>query len=199
MMSSTIYLDESAALSALKEGHADAFRYVYKKYHARLYHYALKMVKAPSLAEDIVQDVFLKVWEVRGRINPALSFQAYLYKISRNQTFRVIKKIANDSRLRDQVTKEVTRIQQEEPDSILQWQHYAEWLKEVVDKLPPQRKRVFRLCREQGKTYQQAADELGISKLTVKEHMMLAVRSIKQYLYQYGDIAFLIFLVLGLL
>jgi RNA polymerase sigma-70 factor (ECF subfamily) len=152
------------------------------------------MIKIPTLAEDIVQDVFLKIWEVKKNINPSLNFQAYLYTISRNMIFRAIKRIANDRNLRDQVTDETIKVQDEDITSILQWQHYAEWLKEAIDNLPPQRKRVFRLCREQGKTYQQAAEELGISRLTVKEHMMLAVRSIKQYLYQHGDIAVMFFI-----
>lgn len=188
------YLNESTAIISLKEGNIEAFNYIYKKYHASLYHYALNMVKVSSIAEDVVQDVFLKIWEVKKNINPSLNFQAYLYKISRNMVFRAIKKIANDWHLREQVIGEIIKEQDEEATSILQWQYYAEWLKEAIENLPPQRKKVFRLCREQGKTYQQAAEILGISRLTVKEHMTLAVRSIKKYLYQHGDIALMLLL-----
>jgi RNA polymerase sigma-70 factor (ECF subfamily) len=192
------YLDESTVVLSLKEGDIEAFNYIYKKYHASLYHYALNIVKIPSLAEDIVQEVFLKIWEVRNNIKPQLCFQAYLYKISRNLIFKAIRNIANDKRLIDKVVAEIREIQEEDATSILQWQHYSEWLKEAIDNLPPQRKRVFKLCREQGKTYQQAAQELGISKLTVKEHMTLAVKSMKQYLYQHGDISLIFFIVLFL-
>lgn len=194
-MMSFSYLNESAVILSLKEGNTEAFNYIYKKYNASLYRYALSIVKVPSIAEDIVQDVFLKIWEVRENINLSLSFQAYLYKISRNMVFKTVKKMANDRRRLDRVINEIIKEQDQDITSIIQWQHYSKWLKEAIDNLPPKRQKVFRLCREQGKTYQQAAEELGISRLTVKEHMMLAVRSIKQYLYQHGDIALMLLIV----
>ncbi len=95
--------DEKGILVLLQQGNVAAFREIYARYYSALYNYALGMVKIPALAEDVVQDVFLKIWEVRARINPSLSFTAYLYRIARNNIFKRWKKIAVDQQLRDQV------------------------------------------------------------------------------------------------
>jgi len=88
------------ALEQLKKGNRDAFFFIYEEYHAKLYAYIVKFAKAPAFAEDILQEVFLKVWEHRLKINPFLSFNAYVYKICRNVLFDYIKKMAADKEIK---------------------------------------------------------------------------------------------------
>ena len=194
----TPYLyNERAVLLRLKEGDAQAFMEVYNRYASPIYNYILRFVKSPDFAEDTLQDVFLKIWEIRERIDPDGAFQAYLYRISRNSVFKSIKKMATDDVLRLRVMQQ---LQQNalDPDIKLLWKQYEEALQAAIAGLPPQRRKVFRLCREEGKTYEEVAAELGISRNTVKEHMVLAMQFIKTYFSRHTDISLqlLLFLLL---
>jgi len=178
------YCNERILLEELKDGNSTTFLELYNRYHPGLYHYVIRFIKVPALAEDVLQDVFLKIWEIRKTINPDLSFQAYLYRISRNCVFKLIKKIASDENLRlkimQQLQKNVTGA-----DIKMQWKEYEELFNYAIAQLPPQRQKVFRLCREEGKTYEQAAAELGISRNTVKEHMVMAMKFVKEQFLHY--------------
>ena len=83
--------DEPLLLKRLTESDESAFLQLYDHYHHPLYVFILRFVKVPGTAEDILQDVFLKIWEIRERIDPTLSFNAYLYRISRNKVYRQFK------------------------------------------------------------------------------------------------------------
>ncbi len=181
----------------MQRGDSDAFLELYNHYHPALYHYVLRFVKSPAVAEDVLQDVFLKIWEIRDRIDPGLSFKAYLYRICRNSVFKLLKKISVDEALRLQVMQQFTQSVADADLKIL-WQQYEEILQAAINNLSPQRKKVFRLCREEGKTYEQVANELGISRNTVKEHMVLAMKQIREHFGQYGDTpaAFMLLLML---
>jgi len=182
--------DESLLLKRLKEGDTSAFMQLYDHYHRPLYLFILRFVKLPGTAEDVLQDVFLKIWEIRDRINPELSFQAYLYRISRNKVYKLLKEMVKNEETRTQILHQLGS-SAEGPHLQLQWKQYYEVLQQAIASLPPQRQRVFKLCREQGKTYDEAASELGISKNTVKEHMVAATRFIKEYISSRTDVTLL--------
>lgn len=177
---------EQSVILRLQKGDSDAFLELYNQYHPALYHYVLRFVKSPAIAEDVLQDVFLKVWEIRSRIDAQLSFKAYLYRICRNSVFKLLKKMAVDENLRLQVMQHFAQSIADADLKVL-WQQYEEILQAAIDALSPQRKRVFRLCREEQKSYEQVANELGISRNTVKEHMVLAMKQIREHFEQYGD------------
>jgi len=185
--------DEVNLLQRLKKGDTKAFLQIYNRYHLILYVYVLRFVKIPSLAEDVVQDVFLRIWEVRQGIKPELCFTGYLYHISRNRVFKLMKKIANEQELRNHVMIQLSGIlENREVEQKLQWHKYEDFLQQAISLLPPQRKKVFKLCREEGRSYEQTANKLGISRNTVKEHMVLAMRSIRKYLHQNAEILFVL-------
>jgi RNA polymerase sigma-70 factor (ECF subfamily) len=173
----------------IKCGDIDAYRQIYDRYHSQLYYYALRFLKMPELAEDVIHDVFLKLWEIREQLKPEFGIVGYLYKISRNQVFKLIKKISAEAELRNKVIG-IIEEQCIETEANLQWNEYAQLLGGAIDQLPPQCKKVFNLCRQEGKTYDEAALILGISKHTVKEHMMAAMKNIKKYFRQNADIVF---------
>ncbi|GAB2816406.1 RNA polymerase sigma factor [Ferruginibacter profundus] len=183
--------DETALLKRLKEGDTTAFIQLYDHYHHPLYIFILRFVKVPEYAEDVLQDVFLKIWEIRERINPDLSFNAYLYKICRNKVFKLLKKIVTDNAMQTQLMNQLETAT-EAPHLKLQWKQYNDLLHKAVNQLPPQRQKVFKLCREQGKSYDEVAEELGISRNTIKEHMVAAMKSIKEYIFQHGELSLLL-------
>ncbi|MEC5142907.1 RNA polymerase sigma-70 factor [Chitinophaga sp. 212800010-3] len=185
--------EDVVLLRKLQQGDTGAFITLYNQYHPSLYTYILHFINIPELAEDVLQEVFTKIWEIRERINPELCFSGYLYRITRNRVFKLLKKISADEQLRTQTMQELHR-QTEDADTRLLWKQYESLLHEAIAQLPPQRQRVFRLCREESKSYEEVATELGISRNTVKEHMVLAMRSIQFFLYKHTDGVFPILL-----
>lgn len=181
--------DEAALIEAVKQGDTDAFIHLYNRYHAGLYTYIVRFIKVPELAEDVLQEVFIKLWTVRERVKPELSLQAYLYRISRNKVFKLLKKISSDQELKLKVITELD-LSLNDTDNKARWNQYQQMLQSAINALPPQRQKVFRLCREQGKTYKEVAIQLNISSNTVKEHMILATKSVWEYFSRNGEIFF---------
>jgi len=184
-------INEYNLLKKLKKGDSKAFLELYDRYHLQVYNWALKFVKIPAIAEDIVQDVFLKIWVIRERLNPQLSFPAFIYRICRNRVFSDLKKIAVNERLTLSVIEQFRSLK-ESPADLAIWNQYEVLLESAIRKLPKQRQKVFKLCRQGGKTYEEVAVELCISKNTVKEHMVMAVKNIREYFYQYGEMSFIL-------
>jgi RNA polymerase sigma-70 factor (family 1) len=177
--------NEKALLHRLKDGDQNAFTEIYNLYHRGIYAYILGYVKIPQMAEDLTQEVFLKIWEVKGRLVVNTSFSAYIYRISHNRSIDALKKIAREQKLHSEV---LSHIQPPLPQLPIDNNKYEKLYLQALAGLPPQRLKVFRLCREQGKSYEETANELGISHNTVKQHMVLALRFLRGYLMEKGAI-----------
>lgn len=190
--------NEKECLARLAAGDEVAFTTIYDKYHPLIYNYVLRFVKIPALAEDLVHDIFMKVWEMRGRIHIQVSFSAWLHRISRNHVFRKIKKIVSETELREELIQHVESILPESTGKEQQYAEYERFLQEALRQLPPQRGVVFRLCRLEGKSYDQAAEMLGISRNAIKQHMVLGMRSVRDYFFTHGDILLVLFFFSGI-
>ncbi|PVD51638.1 hypothetical protein DC498_14555 [Terrimonas sp.] len=186
--------DDSLLIQRLRQNDAAAYIELYNRYHSKMYSWLIRFVKLPEMAEDIIQETFLKIWEIRHRLQPQQSFPAYLYRISRNKAFKLLKKISRDENLRGRVLVR-SAIELNDPEKDFQWQQYQQLLDNAVSRLPVQRQRVYRLCRQNNKTYDEVANELGISRNTVKEHMMKAVQDLRQYFYRYDKVILMTFLI----
>jgi RNA polymerase sigma-70 factor (ECF subfamily) len=185
---------EEEVLLKMMQGDESAFTKIYRHYHASLYVYLLRFCRIPSLAEDLVHDVFLKVWEIRDRINPELSFSGYLYRIARNHVIKTIEKLATDKNLRNQLFSQLDDISHAQPEHQVRAKEYDRLFQEALVRMPAQRLNVFRLCRQEGKSYDEAALLLGISRNAVKKHMVLSMRFIYDYVHRHGDILLALFL-----
>lgn len=185
---------EEEVLLRMMQGDESAFTKIYRHYHASLYVYLLRFCKVPSLAEDLVHDVFLKVWEIRDRINPELSFTGYLYRIARNHVIKTIDKLATDKNLRDQLFSQLDDVSAVQPEQQVRAKEYDRLFQEALVRMPPQRLNVFKLCRQEGKSYDEVALLLGISRNAVKKHMVLGMRFIYDYVHRHGDILLAIYL-----
>ena len=190
--------EEKEVLEKLRENDKDAYLKLYSHYRAPIYHFILRFVKSPFYAEDILQDVFLKIWEIRSGVNPELSFKAYLYRISRNLVYKFLKKAAADEAILAH-TMHFFQPATDDVEIALQWKEYEQKIGEAIAQLPAKRQAVFRLCREENKSYDDVSSELGISRNTVKEHMVLAVKNITEYLKLHSGIKLplLVFLLFG--
>jgi len=188
---------ELQLLDQLKNGSEAAFTDLYNRYHRGIYMYLLNFVKLPSLAEDIVHEVFMKLWEARERITITTSFSAYLYRISRNKAIDALKKISKDAALRKEILEYMDPgIMAFEPERKAAG-HYEDIYRSAIARLSPQRQKIFILCKEKGKTYEEVAMELGISRNTVKEHMVQSLRFLRNYFTEKGQLALVVIMLGG--
>lgn len=170
--------DESVLIKNLANNSERAFYSLYNKYFQQIYSFVLGYVKSPDLTEDICQEIFLKIWHDRTNLSKIKSFKAYLFTITRNYTLNILRKAANSRLVMNKVlsyypTNEKTT------ENIVQLKEYEQHLQETLAGLSPTARRIFKLCREEQKTYDEAARELGISRNAVKKHMVQTLKTLK--------------------
>lgn len=156
-----------------------AFDIIYKKYSRRLYGFVFRYVKQEVDTEEIVQEVFVKIWQKRDKINVYSSFESFLFTIAHNETINLLKKRATEQKYVEHV-KSLQQI--EESYEIANEIHYKELEQKfhgLLDELSPRQKEIFKLSREDGLSHKEIAERLGISSNTVKNHLVTALSFLK--------------------
>jgi RNA polymerase sigma-70 factor (ECF subfamily) len=176
---------EEELLLKLKSGSEEAFSLIYQLHVKRIYGFSLKILKSPALAEDLAQEVFIKLWETSARLDPKLSLQGYLYTIARNLSLNVIRKASKETMITDEIARHAFDNCE---DGLAYSQHMQtkEFVSRAIELLPSQRRKIYELCHGQGYSYKQAAEELGLKDATVNSQMVKAIRSIRAYLVRNG-------------
>ncbi len=179
--------NEKLLIQQLIIGNNKAFQKLFNTYRNDVYAYSKSMLKINVLAEEIVQTVFLKIWQHRDRLNPELSFKSYVFTITRHQTFNLISKVANDKKLKEAVFYK-SRITQSSIEDKICEADYEIIKNKAIAQLPPKRRLIFEMSRNDGKSYEVISKELNISISTVKGQMSKALTSIRAFLQSHGDI-----------
>jgi len=179
--------EESKLLLLLAEDSEYAFQLLYDRHRKRIYQTALRYLKSPILAQEVVQDVFLKFWFHRKNLNPAQPLEAWLYAITKNNLINRLKKIANEWKAM-QGLGHISEASVNNIENNLQNAQYQHLLKKALAQLSEQQQKVFTLSRNQQYTYQEIAEQLQISPLTVKTHMSRALTTIKKFFADHGII-----------
>ena len=154
-----------------------AFESYYKEHYKSFYLMACKYLKDSILAEEVVNDVFMKIWEDGDKITIQISLKSYLYKAIINRSINLLQKIKNEALLRidlNLVHDEGYELKQMEENE-LKIKLYA-----AIDQLPEQCKKVFQMSRFEELKQQEIADKLGISIKTVKNHITHALKEISK-------------------
>ncbi len=168
-------------VKSLTNGDEQAFTQLYKLFESKIYHFVVSTVKSPELADDIVQEVFVKLWEARQSLNPEQSFQSFIFTIARNQILNFIRKLKSNEKLRAQVF--LFAQQQSNYTEETVYLHEAENLiRLALDKLPPKQRQVFELCKVQGLSHQEVASQLGISEGTVNVQLVKSIKFLRKFL-----------------
>jgi RNA polymerase sigma-70 factor (family 1) len=175
--SKSIY-SESELLQWVAQGNEQAFRRIFDLYSDRLFSYVLKITGREEIAEEIVMDAFMKVWTNREHLSAINRFDSYLYTIVRNQAFNILKRIAHEARIINELGRDHINGQDFTEETVV-YNDYRNLLHEAVDQLPPQQKRVYKLSRDEGLKYDEIAEQLNLSKNTVKSHLKKAVSSLR--------------------
>ncbi|MDO5972354.1 RNA polymerase sigma-70 factor [Flavivirga aquimarina] len=185
--------NEALLVNELMQGNKKAFRKLFDTYSNDLYKFSLSMVCSKVYAEEIVQDVFLKVWIKRASLNPEMSFKSYLFTITRNQNIKFLKKAANNRKLREEIFYKSQKFASSTELYIRESE--LELLKqEALDKLSPKRRIIFEMSRNEGKSYEDIANELGISANTVRNQMSKALETLRLFLIENKDIGLVLLL-----
>jgi len=188
--------NENNLVHRLKVDDASAFDELFELYGQKLYSFALKYFKSESEAEELVQEVFVRLWENRRSLKSDYSFKSYLYTIALNQIRKFFNRRAVSLRYLSQLQNESFESDNQTADSI----DYASVLKridEIVETFPERKKQIFLKSRKEGKTSKEIAAELNITPGTVDNQISDALSMIREILKK-DDMAVLLFLALFL-
>jgi len=173
---------ESELVALLKTDNVKAFDLLYKKYHAPIYNNIFRLLKDADESENILQDLFVTLWEKRDTIDPQKPIANWLFQVSYNKSVTQLKKILKQSLAFKYIEGDMMLA--DEKDLYFE-EAKIKILEEALVTLSPQKRKVFDLCKIQGKSYEECARELNISKHTVKEYLSVAVKAVKEYVEQH--------------
>lgn len=171
-----------------------AFEQIFHFLYNSLCNYSLKYVKDNTIAEEVVSDVFFKIWKNRAKINVISSFQHYIFRAVKNQCLDYLKSKKNQNISIDEVGFYIYDTFAESPEEELQTQELDDKIEQAIASLPKQCRLIFSMSREDGLKYREIAEKLGISIKTVETQIGRALKALRNYLK--GDIAALLIFLL---
>jgi len=166
----------------LQAGDVEAFDLIYKKYSGKLYSFGLKYLRSTAEAEELVQSIFLKIWENHKHIDKELSFKSYLFTIAYNDICKLFRK-------RNYLQKFISDTIAENPqfsfeiEEGIDYQSILERVQQIVDKLPERQKTIFLKSRQEGKSTKEIAEEIGLSPGTVDNYISESLKFIRSRLH----------------
>jgi RNA polymerase sigma-70 factor (ECF subfamily) len=181
--------EELSLLSQLAQGELSAFDKLYWHYERAVYKNIVQLVRDSAIAEDILQEVFLSLWEKRSTVRQDVSVGGWLFVSSYNRSVNVLKK-----KIREQSIADLVRdtYNEDDPEVLKIREMRLQELDASIESLSGQKRKVFDLCKLRGYTYEEAAQALNISKHTVKEYLSDAIRQVKDQMIRSGGIGMLI-------
>lgn len=192
------YNNENELVSGLIAGDEQAFTRLYHLYSRRLHGNLLKLVKSPDIADELLQEIFLRVWNNRHSIDVTKSFRSYIFKIGENLALDFFRKLASNQKIRNKVLLELQQDSYQHVEENITRKEDSSWLEHAINSLPVQRQQVFRLCRIEGRSYEEVSKLLGISTSTISDHILKANKSLRNVLsttYKYLRPLLVIYLV----
>jgi RNA polymerase sigma-70 factor (ECF subfamily) len=191
---------EPGLLKAVSDGDEKAFSEIFHQYRNRIYAIAFKLTGSEALAEEVLLDVFLKVWLKRDQLPHVAHFTAWLFTVTRNHIFNLLKQTALKMASAPLAEHEEYLLPHaDDPAAILQEKEYRRLLQQAVDQLPSQQKKVYHLIKEHGMKREEAATELNLSPETVKRHLSEAMQFIRVYCLSHLGIYGALIIMKGLL
>ncbi|MFV0377400.1 MAG: RNA polymerase sigma factor [Mangrovibacterium sp.] len=169
---------ETVLLHNLKSGDHNAFEQIFEQYCERLFQFSFSYLKSKEAAEDVVQEVFIKVWKNRNGIKTDASFQSYLFKITLNTVREHFNKLSRSFELKHELVLGLTENDQN-PDEVLDYQHMLDELEGLIDKMPEKRKEAFVKKKIEGKSLKEVADEMKVTTKAVEYHITEAMKFLK--------------------
>ncbi|MDR2911795.1 MAG: RNA polymerase sigma-70 factor [Alistipes sp.] len=168
-------------LRALRHGDQRAFERVYLHYVSSVRRFLTMLTRSEELGAEITQEVFVILWEKRAQIDPDKNISAYIYKIAKNQTFKHFRRnrtVVTGEAAPESVVVEPYTL----PDELLMQCEKERLVEKIVSSMPPRRRQIYRMSREEGASNDEIATRLGISKSTVENQITAALNDIRNSL-----------------
>lgn len=175
--------DEVSVLRMTAAGEEAAFHQLYDHYKNKVYAIALRITGMESAAEDVVQEVFIKIWTNREKLEEITHFSSWLNTVTRHHIYNSLRKLAHEETfLRHLLSQKPAA--SDTMDAVA-YNELHKLLDKAVSELTPQQKKVYLLSRIEGLSHEQIAKELGLTRETVRSYMKDALRSIRSFLRKY--------------
>jgi RNA polymerase sigma-70 factor (ECF subfamily) len=184
-------IQDQELTALLREGSKDAFRILYDRYGLKIHRFALSYLKSEHDAEELVQDVFLKLWTKRSSLDVSGNIRAYLYKVAVNSVYDFIRR-----KNLELVFQEFANGRPREDDSTwdeVVYNDLSAQLNQLMAQMPEQRRKIFKLSKEKGLSNDEIAERLGLSKRTVENQIYRATAFLKDKLKQNSVLSLLFF------
>jgi RNA polymerase sigma-70 factor (ECF subfamily) len=178
--------DEKELLMQVAAGDRKAFTDLYSVYVSNVYQFVFLFTRSKDNAEEIIQDVFVSIWEKKEKLAEVTSFKSYLFKAAKNKLIDEVRHL----QIRHRVLAEIKRNKAESYDATnneVDYKEYYKAVQEAIQKLPPKRKMIFQLSTEQGLSHDEIAEQLRVSKSFVKNQLYKALDFVRQYLSKHGN------------
>lgn len=185
-MSLTPLYNETTLLSEVAKGNENAFRQLFEQYWDTVYGVALAFTKSTAIAEEAVQDVFLKIWLKREQLITVEKFDAYLFTVARNHIYNELRKKITVQSLPDNLLSHHKETA-DSPAQQLIVKESEQLVDKAVEQLPTQQRLIYHLSRQHGLSQDAISAKLQISRHTVKSHMNKALHFIRSYLKTHSE------------
>lgn len=175
-------VEDKILVEKLTKGDEHAFGELYHKYHGDLYRYAWRFLRCDDDAKEIVHDVYFKIWEKRETLNSDLSIKYFLIKICKNMVLNLMLRADRENAYKQEILAAAKENLEYDTENAVIYADFEKFAHAAIAHLPAQRQAVYNMCKMEGKSYEEAAEAFGVSKGTVRDHMLKATRSIKKFL-----------------
>ena len=187
----TLYETEEI-IRRLKNEDKSAVDELFGYYYPRLYHFSKSILKIENDIDDILQEVFVKIWLNRHKIGNPETFNAYIFTITKNELLNLIRANIRDQAFRDKLfLRSVAEEYQQQSE--LEFDEIRSGIARIVERLPEKRQQVFVLSRTEGLSNKEIAQQLNISEKTVEDHITHAIRQIRNSIKEMGILSLLYF------
>lgn len=177
---------EKDLFGRIAQSDKEGFQLLFSMYKVRLHDFAFRILKSHDAADELVQETFLRIWASRETLGSVEQPEHYLLTITKNKAIDQLRKIAQDRTLRKNIWKQISLLQNSTEEYLFE-KESNQLVQEAFAKLSPQRQEVFRLSRYEGLNHEQIADQLHISKNTVKNHLVSSLRLIREHLLRHSE------------
>lgn len=173
--------NEVKILALIAKGDHRAFCSLFDHYEQYVYGFGRKLTRSNDLAEEIVQDVFLKIWIGREKLVDLDNFPAFLNRLVRNQSYSFLRQHLVHTRGIEKIISSTTIEPKNSIEIEIEFKETLQILNNAIQSLPEQQKKVYELCHQLGFKYDEAAAQMNISPDTVHYHMKLALKAIRKH------------------
>lgn len=185
--------NEKELLMQVALGNTDAFTRLFEHYNDSVYKSAWWYLKSHALAQEIVQEVFIKVWSRKSELQQVITFYPWLTTLTKYYIIDYMRSMSSKA-LAQQTWAGDLPVQENSTDFKVRNSQYERLLEQALEQLPSQQKKIYKLARVDGLTYEEIGQRLSLSPFTVKTHMQRALTSIREFLRNHGEIYLLLLL-----